>query len=364
MDTKVQTVVVGAGVVGLAIARALAEGGRDVVVLEAESTFGRHASSRNSEVIHAGLYYPPGSLKARLCNAGRPRLLAYCRARGVAMRPVGKLIVATTGGEVGVLEALEANARRSGGGSLQWLDAAAVRTRAPALRTAGALWSPETGIIDSHGLMRSLLGDAESHGVMVAYDARATALRHAPGGFELVTAQGRLVAEEVIVAAGAGAQALASSLEGLSVPRRHLAKGSYAKLRGPSPCDTLVYPVPASASLGIHLTLDLGGAARFGPDLEWVETLDYAVDPARVERFYPAIRRYWPDLPDGALEPDYAGVRVKLQAPGTPMADFQIHGPTTHGQPGLVLLYGIESPGLTSALALGETVARTLEESP
>ena len=367
METKVQTVVVGAGVIGLAIARALAEGGREVVVLEAETTYGQHASSRNSEVIHAGLYYPPGSLKARLCNEGRPRLVAYCRDRGVAMRPVGKLIVATAPDEVRVLEDLEANARACGGGTLRWLDAAAVRTRAPALRTEGALWSPETGILDSHGLLRSLLRDAESHGAMVAYAAEATALRRIAEGFELRTPQGRLQAEEVIVAAGAGATALASTLEDLpraAVPQTHLAKGSYAKLRGKSPCDCLVYPVPASASLGIHLTLDLGGAARFGPDQEWIDTLDYAVDPARVDRFYPAIRRYWPALPDGALALDYAGVRVKLQAPGTPMADFAVVGPHAHGMSGLVLLYGIESPGLTSALALADLVARTLEDSP
>ena len=367
MHAQVQTAVVGAGVVGLAIARAVALAGQDVVVLEAERTFGQHASSRNSEVIHAGLYYPPNSLKARLCNEGRPRLVAYCRHNDIDHRLVGKLIVATDPAERAVLERIEANARASGGGVLQWQDAAEVKRREPALSTAGALWSPETGIVDSHAFMLSLLRDAEAAGAMVAYESPAIALRRHPAGYRIDTTQGPLLAEHVVVAAGAGAQALAETLEDLEprhVPRRYLAKGSYAKLRGPSPCSTLVYPVPASASLGIHLTLDLGGAARFGPDQQWVDDLDPAVDPTRIDAFYPAVRRYWPALPDGALEPDYAGIRVKVQAPGTPMTDFRIVGPGTHHLPGLVLLFGIESPGLTSALALGDAVARTLHESP
>lgn len=362
-----QTVVVGAGVIGLAIAGALAREGREVVVLEAERTYGQHASSRNSEVVHAGLYYPPGSLKARLCNEGRPRLLDYCRARDVAHRVLGKLIVATADDERPVLDRIAENAAACGGGRLERLDAAEVRRREPALRTAGALWSPETGIVDSHGFMHALLRDAESDGAMVAYEAGARSLRRAPEGFVVRTAQGALLAEDVIVAAGAGSQTLVRGLEELDaahVPTRYLAKGSYAKLRGPSPCSTLVYPTPATASLGVHLTLDLGGEARFGPDQEWVDTLDYAVDPSRLDAFYCAVRRYWPALPDGALTPDYAGVRVKLQAPGTPMADFAILGPGTHALPGLVLLYGIESPGLTSALALADEVVRVLGESP
>ncbi len=362
-----QTVVVGAGVIGLAIARALARGGRDVIVLEAERTYGQHASSRNSEVIHAGLYYPPGSHKARLCNAGRPALLEYCRARGVEHRQLGKLIVATEQSEHAVLDRIAENAAASGGGPLERLDAAEVRRREPALHTVGALWSPETGIIDSHGFMHALLRDAETDGVMVAYEAEARSLRRGSAGFVLHTAQGLLHAEEVVVAAGAGAQALARDLDDLDadhVPTRYLAKGSYAKLRGASPCSTLVYPTPATASLGVHLTLDLGGDARFGPDQQWVDTLDYTVDPTRLDAFYSAVRRYWPALPDGALTPDYAGIRVKLQAPGAPMADFAILGPATHALPGLVLLYGIESPGLTCALALADEVVRTLAESP
>lgn len=361
-----QTAVVGAGVVGLAIARALALRGEEVVVLEAERAIGQHASSRNSEVVHAGLYYPPGSLKARLCNEGRRALIAYCRANDVELRPLGKLIVATTPEEVAVLERLQANAQASGGGALHELDAAAVRAREPALHTHGALWSPETGIVDSHGLMRSLLRDLEAHGGSVALATRVESVRRTTQGYALQTTGGPLSCTRLVVAAGAGAQGLARTLEGLApehVPARHLAKGTYAKLRGKSPCRTLVYPVPATASLGIHLTLDLGGAARFGPDQEWVDTLDVAIDPARIDAFYPAVRRYWPGLPDGALEPDYAGIRVKVQAPGTPMADFVLHGPHTHGLPGLVLLMGIESPGLTSALALADTVAAALDET-
>jgi L-2-hydroxyglutarate oxidase LhgO len=364
---QAQTVVVGAGVVGLAIARALALRGHDVVVLEAESTYGQHASSRNSEVIHAGLYYPPGSLKARLCNEGRRLLVDYCRAHGVAHRIVGKLIVATAEQDRAVLERIAANAEASGGAPLHWLDAAAVRAREPALHTRGALWSPHTGIVDSHALMRSLLRDAEAAGAQLALRTEARALHHERDGFVLHTSGGTLHADNVVVAAGAGAQALARTLEDLdprAIPTRHLAKGSYAKLRGPSPCRTLVYPVPDSASLGIHLTVDLSGAARFGPDQQWTEDQDVTVDPARIEAFYPAVRRYWPGLPDGALQPDYAGIRVKVQAPGEPMADFCLRGPAEHGLPGLVLLLGIESPGLTSSLALANATAHALTQGP
>ncbi len=364
LEMRAQTVVVGAGVVGLAIARSLARRGHDVVVLEAEDAYGLHASSRNSEVIHAGLYDPPSSLKARLCNAGRPQLVALCRDHGVEHRLLGKLIVATEPAEVAVLERIAANARACDSGRLQRLDAAEVQHREPALRTCGALWSPETGIVDSHGLMRTLLHDAQAHGAMLALKTPATSLRRHAHGFVLHTPQGALTAEHVIVSAGAGAHALAKTLEDLdpqSIPARYLAKGTYAKLRGPSPCKTLVYPVPDSASLGVHLTLDLSGAARFGPDQEWVEHADVTVDPSRLGAFTPAIRRYWPELPDDALSPDYAGIRVKIQAPGAPMADFAVLGPATHGLRGLVLLFGIESPGLTSALALADEVALHLE---
>ncbi len=250
---------------------------------------------------------------------------------------------------------------------MQWLDAQQVARREPALRTCGALWSPSTGILDSHTFMRCLLRDAEAAGAMVSYGTPASGLQRSATGFEVRTPQGPLGADEVVVAAGAGAQALAGTLEDLAarhVPARYLSKGSYARLRGPSPCQTLVYPVPASASLGVHLTVDLGGAARFGPDQRWVDTLDYGVDQQDLRGFYPAVRRYWPGLPDGALEPAYAGVRVKVQAPGSARADFCVRGPEHHGLAGLVLLFGIESPGLTSALALADHVTRSLQSSP
>ncbi len=364
VQIRAQCVVVGAGVVGLAIARVLARRGLEVVILEAEADYGQHASSRNSEVIHAGLYAPPGTLKARLCSAGRHQLIGFCRAHDVQHRRLGKLIVATEDAHLEILERIATNAEACGAGALQWLDAAQVRRAEPALRTCGALWSPETAVLDSHGLMRELLRDAEAHGAMLSLKTTARSLRRSAHGFMLQTNQGSLLAEHVIVSAGAGAHALATALEdldGTCIPPRYLAKGTYAKLRGPSPCKTLVYPVPDSASLGIHLTLDLGGAARFGPDQEWVQTPDVAVDPARLAAFVPAVRRYWPGLPDDALMPDYAGIRVKTQAPGAPMADFCVLGPSTHGLHGLVLLFGIESPGLTSALALADEVALHLE---
>ncbi len=357
MSAREPTVVIGAGVVGLAIARRLARAGHEVIVLEAESTYGLHASSRNSEVVHAGLYYPPGSLKARLCNAGRPALYAFCDAHDVQVRRVGKLIVATHDDERTALERIAENARASGGGPLTWLDAADVRLREPALRTFGALWSPDTGILDSHGYMRALLGDAEAHGAMVAWNTAAVRIEPRAAGFVVHTADDALRVRVVILSAGHGSQALGASLPDVSPPKRYLAKGSYARLRRPSPCSTLVYPVPASASLGIHLTLDLGGAARFGPDQQWVDDLDVTPDPTRLPAFYPAVRRYWPALPDGALELDYAGIRVKVQAPQTPMADFVLED---HGLPGLLALYGIESPGLTASLALADEVHRRL----
>ncbi|MEM6292603.1 MAG: NAD(P)/FAD-dependent oxidoreductase [Myxococcota bacterium] len=351
------TVVIGAGVVGLAIARRLALAGHDVIVLEAESTFGLHASSRNSEVIHAGLYYPAGSLKARLCNAGRPALYAFCEAHDVRTRRVGKLIVATSPDERPVLERIADNAAASGGGPLRWLDAKDVRRKEPALQTVGALWSPDTGIVDSHGYMHALLRDAEAHGAMVAWNTAARRVEADGSGFIVHTASDALRVGTLVITAGHGSQALGATIPGVDPPKRYLAKGSYARLRGPSPCSTLVYPVPATASLGVHLTLDLGGAARFGPDQQWVDDLDVTPDPARLASFYPAVRRYWPGLPDDALCIDYAGVRVKVQAPGTPMSDFVIDD---HGLPGLVALYGIESPGLTASLALADEVHRRL----
>lgn len=359
MGPQVDTVVVGAGVVGLAIARAFAIRGDEVVVLEAESSYGHHASSRNSEVVHAGLYYPPGSLKARLCNAGRPLLLEYCRARDIGHRVLGKLIVATNEAQRDTLHAIEANAIESGGAPVHTIDATQVARREPSLRTCGALWSPQTAIVDSHAFMHSLSKDAQDHGAAFAWQRSATRIETISSGFRVHTKHESITTRRLINTAGHGARALALTLgqpHRASVPPCYFAKGSYARLRGPSPCTTLVYPVPEDASLGVHLTVDLDGNARFGPDQQWIDDFDYTPDPSRVDAFYEAIRRYWPALPDDALHIDYAGIRVKVQAPGTPAQDFVVRGPLEHGIEGLVELFGIESPGLTSSLALADLV--------
>jgi L-2-hydroxyglutarate oxidase LhgO len=364
---EVEAVVVGAGVIGLAVARALARAGTEVVVLEAERTFGAHSSSRNSEVIHAGLYYPAGSLKARLCVAGRRRLYAWCRARRVGHRQTGKLIVATAHDDPAVLDRILASAANNDVTDLRRLDRAEVRALEPDLDVAGALLSPSTGIVDSHGVMQALLADAEDRGAMVAWSTSLVSARPDDGGF-VVTAGGDVVRCRILVnAAGLGAQAVAGAIEGMpadAIPTRYLAKGTYFSLRGRCPFSRLIYPVPATASLGVHLTLDLAGAARFGPDQEWVDTIDYAADERRGDAFYAAVRRYWPGLPDGALQADYAGIRAKVQAPGTAMADFVIAGPETHGLPGLVNLFGIESPGLTACLPLADEVLARLHIAP
>jgi L-2-hydroxyglutarate oxidase LhgO len=359
--TQATTIVVGAGVIGLCVARALARRGDDVVVVEAEPTFGMHQSSRNSEVVHAGIYYPPGSLKARACIEGKARLYAWCRERGVRHRALGKLVVATTEAEVATLERLEANARRCGLEAIELVDAKRCRALEPEVHAVAGLWSPTTGIVDSHGLMVSLLRDAEEAGVMVAWRTCFERAAARGGGFEVRAGDASVRCARLVNAAGPGAQAVAARIEGVtSIPALHLAKGSYFRLARRSPFSHLVYPVPAAASLGVHLTLDLAGVARFGPDEEWVDRLDYAVDPRRADPFYAAVRRWWPGLPDGALEPDYAGVRAKVQAPGEPMRDFVVHGPAEHGLPGLVNLFGIESPGLTAAFALADHVVDQL----
>lgn len=364
MTEQVDAVVVGAGVIGLAVARALGRDGREVLVLEAAEAIGTGTSSRNSEVIHGGIYYPPGSLKARLCHEGRALLYAYCAEHGIAHRRLGKLIVATTEEERPALARIEENARASGVVELRRLDGAAARALEPELRVSAALFSPQTGILDSHRLMLELLGDLEAAGGMLALGARVRGGRALDEGVALEVDSGgpvRLRARLVVNAAGLEAQALARAIEGIelaSVPERHLAKGNYFILRGRSPFAHLVYPVPAGGGLGVHSTLDLGGQTRFGPDVEWIGEPDYAVDPRRGEVFYAAIRRYWPSLPDGALLAGYAGIRPKIARAGTLAGDFLIQGRTEHGVPGLVNLYGIESPGLTAALALAEEVAR------
>ena len=372
---RVQAVVVGAGVVGLAVGRALARRGLETIVLEREATIGTGVSSRNSEVIHAGLYDAPGSLKARLCVAGRRTLYAYCEAHGVAHRRCGKLVVAATPAQAQALEAIAARARANGVEGLKLLDGAEARALEPALAAEAALQSPETGIIDSHGLMLAYQGDFEAAGGMLAVrspllHARALASSSRGAGFVLEVggdAPMEIETGVLVNAAGLHAPVVAAGIAGLdpaSVPPPRYAKGNYYALTGRAPFSRLVYPVPEPGGLGVHLTLDLAGQARFGPDVEWLETtdadaIDYAVDPARAERFYAAIRRYWPALPDGALAPAYSGVRPKLQVPGGPPADFGVQGPAEHGVPGLVNLFGIESPGLTASLALAdETLTR------
>ena len=367
MDT-VQTVVVGAGVVGLAVARELALGGREVVVLEREPAFGTVTSARNSEVIHAGIYYEPGSLKARLCVEGRGKLVEFCSSHGVAHRVCGKLIVAGGDGERAGLEKIERRAQAAGVGSLRWLSGAEARALEPALNCGIALHSPDTGIIDSHGLMLALLGDAEDHGAMLALVSEVTRGEVRQDGFELEVAGEagpmRLRCRELVNAAGLGAQGIASRIDGLapgSVPPLHLAKGNYFSLSGRCPFSRLIYPIPNEAGLGVHLTLDLAGQGRFGPDVEWVSEAGYEVDPRRGDSFYAEIRTYWPGLPDGALLPAYAGLRPKLVGPGAAAADFRIDGASVHGAPGLVNLFGIESPGLTGSLAIAARVREALD---
>jgi L-2-hydroxyglutarate oxidase LhgO len=374
MDS-VDAVVVGAGVVGLACARALALAGHEVLVVEREGAYGSGVSARCSEVIHAGLYYAPGSLKARLCVRGRALLLAYCEERGVAHRRCGKLVVATSAAELAALEALHARARANGVEGLQVLGAARAREMEPALACTAALHSPASGIVDSHGLMTALLGDAESAGALLALKTPFAGAEPDGSGWLLRTGGSEpfvLRCRWLVNAAGLGAQAVARAIEGFpaaAVPTQHLAKGHYFALPGRSPFSRLIYPMPQDGGLGIHLTLDLGGQARFGPDVEWLPpgsaeaTLDYTVDAGRAAAFEADVRRYWPALPAGALVPAYTGVRPKISGPGEAPADFVLAGPRQHGVPGVVQLFGIESPGLTACLAIAEQVQEMVAES-
>lgn len=351
---------------GLAVARALALAGREVVILEAEDAFGTHTSSRNSEVIHAGIYYPKGSLKARACVEGRERLYAYCAARGVPHRRCGKLIVAAEAAQVPELEAILARARANGVADVARIGAAEARALEPEIACVDALLSPSTGIIDSHALMLAYLGDAERGGAMLALKSPLEGGTVRADGVELRVAGAEpILARSVVNSAGLRAPSLARRIEGYPAalaPRELYAKGNYYSLARRAPFSRLVYPVPEPGGLGVHVTLDLGGRARFGPDVEWVDAIDYRVDPQRAGRFYAAIRRYWPGLPDGALEPGYAGIRPKISARGEPAADFVVQGPREHGVPGLVNLFGIESPGLTASLALADDVAALLTD--
>ena len=362
----VECIVVGAGVVGLAVARALAEQGREVVILEATGSIGSGISSRNSEVIHAGIYYPFSSLMRRLCLEGRDRLYAYCRERGIPHARCGKLIVATTEAECEKLEGIASRAKENGVADIQRHSAAEALALEPDLACHGALLSPTTGIIDSHSLMLSLLGDAERAGAVLALntpvvgvDVTGPVIEVKTGGAEPAS----LTCRMLVNAAGLHAPALARRFHGLPqqlVPQSYLAKGSYFTLGGPSPFARLIYPVPVPGGLGTHLTLDLNGNARFGPDVEWVDAVDYTVDPAKEAEFMTAVERYWPAVRQRRLYPGYSGIRPKIVPPGAPSQDFVIQDAAVHGISGLVNLFGIESPGLTSCLAIGAHVAAAL----
>lgn len=362
MET-VECIVIGAGVVGLAIARRLAMDGREVIVLEAADAIGTETSSRNSEVIHAGIYYAAGSAMARLCVGGKRMLYDYCRDHGVAYKNCGKLIVATSPAETLKLESIRAHAAANGVNDMRLLSGPEARALEPALACDAALLSPSTGIIDSHGYMLALRGDAEGSGAMLAFGAPFLRADRVGDGFIVETggdAPTQLRCRLLVNAAGLSATAIARTMSAMpieKIPRAYLAKGNYFSCSVRAPFSRLIYPVPEPGGLGVHLTLDLAGQTRFGPDVEWIDSIDYAVDPARAARFYPAIRRYWPELPDGALLPSYSGIRPKIVPPAVAVQDFMIQGPPDHGIDGLVNLFGIESPGLTASLAIADEVA-------
>jgi L-2-hydroxyglutarate oxidase LhgO len=364
---EVDCVVVGAGVVGLAVARELALAGREVIVLESAEGIGTGTSSRNSEVIHGGIYYPAGSLMARFCVAGRRKLYAYCAGKGVPHANCGKLIVATNAQEDAMLAGIKQRAEANGVEGMRVVTAAEAIAMEPALTCTSALLSAATGIIDSHALMLALQGDAEHAGAIVVFfspvlGGRVTGRRIEidVGGADAMTLRCRLL----VNSAGLHAPHLAAGIAGMPpdrVPTAYFAKGNYFTLQGRSPFSRLIYPVPVPGGLGVHLTIDLGGQARFGPDVEWIDRIDYTVDPARSESFYAAVRKYWPGLKDGALQPGYAGIRPKTVPRGAAAQDFVVQGPQTHGVPGLINLFGIESPGLTASLAIAEHVREVSE---
>jgi L-2-hydroxyglutarate oxidase LhgO len=358
----VDCIVVGAGVVGLAVARALAMAGREVLVLDAAEGIGTETSSRNSEVIHAGIYYQAGSLMARFCVAGRRMLYAYCLEKGVPHRNCGKLIAATNAQEDDMLAGIKRRAEVNGVEGMQVLTAAEAMTLEPHLHCTSALLSASTGIIDSHAFMLALQGDAETAGAVSVFHSPVEGGRRVGGGIELdvggvepITLRCRLL----VNSAGLHATGFARHIDGMPadrVPGAYYAKGNYFTLAGRSPFSRLIYPVPVPGGLGVHLTIDLGGQARFGPDVEWINEIDYTVDPHRADSFYAAVRKYWPALKDGGLQPGYAGIRPKIVPKGAPAQDFVVQGPQTHGVPGLINLFGIESPGLTASLAIAQHV--------
>lgn len=365
---RIGAVVIGAGAVGLACARELASRGVETIIVERHETFGRETSSRNSEVIHAGLYYPAGTFKARFCVAGNRALYAYCAERGIAHQRCGKLVVATNETQLAYLATLQRQAQDNGVNDTRLLSADEARRMEPQLTCIAALHSPSTGIVDSHALMLSLLGDAEARGAVFSPNSTVTSIQAQGEAIRLTIDCGGetmlLDAERVINAAGLSSVALARTFSGYPpalLPTAYLAKGNYYALAGRSPFSRLIYPVPEAGGLGVHLTLDLGGQARFGPDVEWIEAVDYGVAPRRADRFYAEVRKYWPGLPDDSLQPAYSGIRPKISGPGEANADFVIQGPEDHGVSGLVNLFGIESPGLTACLAISAHACRALK---
>lgn len=370
MTADIQTIVIGAGVVGLACARSLAKSGREVLILEQHDAIGTETSARNSEVIHAGIYYPKGSLKAELCVTGREMLYRYCQENGIEHKRTGKLIVATAEDQIEALNGIKAKAFENGVTDLTWLTKAEALEREPALHCVGALHSPSTGIVDSHQLMVTLLGEAENNGATLALNTKVTSVNREDGLFTVNTqdADGEemsLTCNELIVAGGLHSQTLSRNFTGLpadTVPPQHYARGCYFTLSSKAPFSTLIYPAPESAGLGIHLTLDMGGQARFGPDVTWVDEPNYDVPEERRAAFAQAIRKYYPDLNEDALQTGYAGVRPKIQSPDEPARDFMIADEKLHGLNGLVMLYGIESPGLTASLAIGAKVCDLISQ--
>jgi L-2-hydroxyglutarate oxidase LhgO len=361
-----QVLVIGAGVIGLSVARAAARAGHDVIVAEAADAIGTGISSRNSEVIHAGMYYPTGSLRAKLCPRGNRMLYDFCESHGVPHRRCGKFIVATNEAERTRIEAIHAQGRSNGVEGLELIGGNAARDLEPELSCIAALVSPATGIIDGHAFMLALQGDLEAHGGAIAFETPVERLTPALHGWRVQFGgrePGHLDMDAVVNCAGLSAQKAARAIDGYPetrIPKQVLAKGNYFAYAGRPVFSRLIYPTPVDGGLGVHVTLDLAGRMRFGPDVEWIDREIYDVDPARAASFYARIRTYWPGLPDGTLVPDYAGIRPKLTGPGEPAADFMIEGPAEHGMTGLVNLFGIESPGLTSALPLADEVVALL----
>lgn len=366
VDYEIDCVVAGAGVIGLAVARELALSGRDVLIVEADTAFGRGVSSRSSEVVHAGMYYTPGSLRAQLCVEGKRLLYDFMKTHNVAHTNCGKLIVACAPEEVATLAGIMEKGAANGVDDLEMLDARHARALEPALNCVAAVLSPSTGMMDSAGLMLAILGEAENAGATLATRSPVVGGRVGGrqveidiGGSEPMTVGCNLFVNSTSLNAPRVAAKL-QGLDGVHVPKAYYGKGSYFSIAGKVPFSRLIYPCPVIGGLGVHLTIDVGGQARFGPDVEWVDEPDYDVDPARGEEFYGLVRRYWPGLPDGALQPSYAGVRPKIVPPGNQLQDFRIDGPQVHGVPGLINLFGMESPGLTSSLAIGRYVMKMI----